>query len=169
MGARRVGIVGAGSVTSLHVPFWQRLGWEVSVHALDGAQALADRYGLEVQPTLEGLLASVDVVDVCTPSASHAEVAAAAVRAGLPVVCEKPMALSFKDALDLAQRGRTSRGDGAAGPRRQVLRPVRGAAPGRRRRRARRPGGPALRARRVAAHRRLVPRRDPVRRASCST
>ena len=100
---RRVGIVGAGSITSLHVPFWQRLGWEVSVHALQGAQALADRYGIQVQPTLERLLGSVDVIDVCTSSASHAGVADAAVRAGLPVVCEKPMALSFKEALDLAQ------------------------------------------------------------------
>jgi myo-inositol 2-dehydrogenase/D-chiro-inositol 1-dehydrogenase len=43
---------------------------------------------------------------VCTPSASHAAVAEAAVRAGLPVVCEKPMALSFKDALNLAQEAR---------------------------------------------------------------
>lgn len=106
MGARRVGIVGAGSVTTLHVPFWKRLGWEVSVHALHGAQSLAERYGLQVQPTLEGLLASVDVVDVCTPSGSHAAVAEAAVRQGLPVVCEKPMALSFKDALHLAQEAR---------------------------------------------------------------
>jgi myo-inositol 2-dehydrogenase/D-chiro-inositol 1-dehydrogenase len=51
---------------------------------------------------LEGLLGSVDVVDVCTSSASHADVAAAAVRAGLSVVCEKPMSLSFEGALDLA-------------------------------------------------------------------
>ena len=74
-----------------------------------GAQALADRYGAEVQPTLDGLLASVDVVDVCTSSSSHAEVAVAAVRAGLPVVCEKPMALSFKDALDLAHEAERRR------------------------------------------------------------
>jgi predicted dehydrogenase len=102
MGAPRVGIVGAGSITSLHVPFWQRLGWEVSVHATSGAHALADRYGMVVQPTLERLLGSVDVVDVCSSSASHADVAAAAVREGVAVVCEKPMCLSFRDALNLA-------------------------------------------------------------------
>lgn len=103
MRGRRVGIVGAGSITSLHIPFWQRLGWELSVHALHGAENLAERYGIQVQPTLESLLGSVDVVDVCTSSASHAAVARAAVGEGLPVVCEKPMALSFDDALDLAQ------------------------------------------------------------------
>jgi myo-inositol 2-dehydrogenase/D-chiro-inositol 1-dehydrogenase len=106
MRARRVGIVGAGNVTSLHVPFWRQLGWEVSVHALEGAQALAERHGLEVQPTLQDLLDVVDVVDVCTTSASHAAVAEAAVRAGRPVICEKPMALSFKDALHLAEEAR---------------------------------------------------------------
>src|SRR3954469_22744210 len=101
MGAHRVGVVGAGNITSLHVPFWQRLGWEVSVHALEGAPALAERYGIDVQPTLDALLGGVDVVDVCTPSATHAAVAQAAVRRGVPVVCEKPMALSYRDALDL--------------------------------------------------------------------
>ncbi|GAB3591661.1 Gfo/Idh/MocA family oxidoreductase [Angustibacter peucedani] len=104
MGTRRVGIVGAGSITSLHVPFWQQLGWEVSVHALQGAEALAERHGLRVHPTLEALVAAVDVVDVCTTSSTHKEVAEAAVRAGRDVVCEKPMALSFDDALDLAQQ-----------------------------------------------------------------
>ena len=102
MSPPRVGIVGAGSITSLHVPFWLGLDWEVSVHALSGAEALADRYGAVVQPTLDGLFASVDAVDVCTSSSSHADVAVAAVRAGLPVVCEKPMSLSFKDALAVA-------------------------------------------------------------------
>ncbi|WP_426594929.1 Gfo/Idh/MocA family protein [Cellulomonas sp. McL0617] len=100
---RRVGVVGAGAITSLHVPFWRRLGWEVSVFALDGAAGLADRYGAEVRPTLDDLLEDVDVVDVCTPSATHVEVAGAAVRAGLPVVCEKPMALTFAAALELAR------------------------------------------------------------------
>lgn len=99
----RVGIVGAGSITSLHIPFWKRLGWDLSVHALQGAESLADHYEIQVRPNLESLLASVDVVDVCTSSASHAAVAEAAVREGIPVVCEKPMALSFDDALNLAQ------------------------------------------------------------------
>ncbi len=103
MRRRRVGIVGAGSITSLHIPFWKRLGWELSVYALQGAESLADRYEIRVQPTMDDLLGSVDAVDVCTSSASHAAVADAAVREGLPVVCEKPMALSFDDALNLAQ------------------------------------------------------------------
>lgn len=103
MHGRRVGIVGAGSITSLHVPFWKQLGWDVSVYALDGAERLADSYGIRVEPSLDSLLGSVGLVDVCTSSASHAAVAEAAVREGRPVVCEKPMALSFDDALALAE------------------------------------------------------------------
>src|SRR6188768_3694161 len=99
----RVGVVGAGAITSLHVPFWRQLGWEVSVFALNGAAELADRYGAQVRPTLDDLLMDVDVVDVCTPSVTHVDVAGAAVRAGLPVVCEKPMALTFATALELAR------------------------------------------------------------------
>ena len=103
MPGRRVGIVGAGSITSLHAPFWKQLGWELSVYALAGAEELADRYGAQVHRTLESLIGDVDVVDVCTTSASHSAVAEAAVRACVPVVCEKPMALSFDEALALAE------------------------------------------------------------------
>ncbi len=40
----------------------------------------------------------IDLVDVCTPGDSHAEIAIAAARAGKAVFCEKPLANSLKDA-----------------------------------------------------------------------
>jgi predicted dehydrogenase len=40
----------------------------------------------------------IDLVDVCTPGDSHAEVAIAAARAGKAVFCEKPLANSVADA-----------------------------------------------------------------------
>jgi predicted dehydrogenase len=40
----------------------------------------------------------VDLVDVCTPGASHAEIAAAALHAGKHVLCEKPLANSLEEA-----------------------------------------------------------------------
>jgi predicted dehydrogenase len=40
----------------------------------------------------------IDLVDVCTPGDSHAEIAIAAARAGKHVLCEKPLANSLKDA-----------------------------------------------------------------------
>jgi predicted dehydrogenase len=40
----------------------------------------------------------IDLVDVCTPGDSHAEIAIAAARAGKHVLCEKPLANTLKDA-----------------------------------------------------------------------
>jgi len=40
----------------------------------------------------------IGLVDICTPSNSHAEIAIAAAKAGKAVLCEKPLANSVKDA-----------------------------------------------------------------------
>src|SRR5204862_389344 len=52
----------------------------------------------------------IDVVDVCTPSHTHFELAWDALEAGKHVLCEKPVAYDFRDTLrarDLARRRRT--------------------------------------------------------------
>ncbi|HSJ15617.1 MAG TPA: Gfo/Idh/MocA family oxidoreductase [Longimicrobiales bacterium] len=51
----------------------------------------------------------IDLVDICTPGDSHAEIAIAAVAAGKAVLCEKPLANSVADAeamLAAAERAR---------------------------------------------------------------
>ncbi len=40
----------------------------------------------------------VDVVDICTPPGTHAEIAMAAAAAGKAVICEKPLAVSYAQA-----------------------------------------------------------------------
>ena len=45
----------------------------------------------------------VQVVDICTPSASHPEIALAALAAGKHVLCEKPLANSLTEAEAMAQ------------------------------------------------------------------
>jgi predicted dehydrogenase len=40
----------------------------------------------------------VDIVDICTPPGTHAEIAAAAAAAGKAVICEKPLAVSYPQA-----------------------------------------------------------------------
>jgi predicted dehydrogenase len=44
----------------------------------------------------------VDLVDICTPGVSHAEIALAALTAGKHVLCEKPLANSLAEAAQLA-------------------------------------------------------------------
>ena len=49
----------------------------------------------------------IDLIDVCTPSHTHFELAWAALEAGKHVLCEKPVAYDFRDTLrarDLARR-----------------------------------------------------------------
>lgn len=50
---------------------------------------------------------SIDVVHVCTPNRTHAEITIAALEAGKHVMCEKPMAINSQDAqkmLDASKR-----------------------------------------------------------------
>jgi predicted dehydrogenase len=42
----------------------------------------------------------VDIVDICTPPGTHAEIAAAAAAAGKAVICEKPLAVSYAQAIE---------------------------------------------------------------------
>jgi predicted dehydrogenase len=45
----------------------------------------------------------IDIVDICTPPGTHAEIAAAAAAAGKAVICEKPLAVSFAQAEKAAE------------------------------------------------------------------
>ncbi|MYS80616.1 Gfo/Idh/MocA family protein [Embleya scabrispora] len=64
----------------------RRLGWAT---ALTDWRELLDRD-------------DVDLVDICTPGASHAEIAVAALAAGKHVLCEKPLANSVAEAEAMA-------------------------------------------------------------------
>lgn len=96
----RVGVVGTGFMGETHVAAWAAEGIHAVVHDIDAgrAAALADRHGARVAESLDELFGAVDVVDICTPTHLHAEVAIAAARAGRHVICEKPMARTLADA-----------------------------------------------------------------------
>lgn len=98
-----VGLIGAGNIAHVHVSAWKALGARVLVHSVAGAEDLAAQYELEVAPTLDGLLAEVDFVDIVTPSATHKEIALAAIKAGRDVICEKPLTLTAGDSLELSE------------------------------------------------------------------
>ena len=56
---------------------------------------------------MHDLFDAVDYVDVCTPGTAHVEPVIAALEAGLPTVCEKPLANSIADCeriVDAAER-----------------------------------------------------------------
>jgi predicted dehydrogenase len=48
----------------------------------------------------------IDLIDICSPGDSHAEIAIAALQAGKHVLCEKPLANSVEDAVRMADAAR---------------------------------------------------------------
>jgi predicted dehydrogenase len=54
----------------------------------------------------------IDVIDVCTPGDSHAEIAVAALEAGKHVLCEKPLANSVAEARAMVAAAATARAGG---------------------------------------------------------
>lgn len=77
-----------------------------------GARRAADRLGFErAYDDVAAMLVDpdVDVVHVCTPNATHAALTLAALEAGRPVICEKPLSTSVEDA-ERMQRTAAARG-----------------------------------------------------------
>lgn len=99
----RVGVVGPGFAGSHHIAAWRRLGVPVEVYGADpeSAELAAGRLGVRRHGSLAELLAAVDLVDVCVPTDRHAEVVLAAAGAGRHVICEKPLARTREQALEM--------------------------------------------------------------------
>ena len=103
-----VGVIGTGMIaTSGHIPAWQFLDEDVEIVAVadileDRAKLIADREGIpHAYGDWEKMLTErrCDVVSVCTPNAYHRDQAIAALQAGSHVLCEKPIATSYEDAV----------------------------------------------------------------------
>jgi predicted dehydrogenase len=81
----------------------------------EAARAVAEKFGWEhVETDWRALIArdDVDVVDVCTPGDTHAEIAVAALEAGKHVLCEKPLANSVAEAEAMAEAAKAARARG---------------------------------------------------------
>jgi myo-inositol 2-dehydrogenase/D-chiro-inositol 1-dehydrogenase len=93
----RIGLIGTGRIGTFHAETLIGLPAVTRVVLHDAlerqAQELAGKLGAEHAPDLDGLLGSgLDGVVIAAPTAFHADLVRAAVRAGVPVFCEKPIA-----------------------------------------------------------------------------
>jgi predicted dehydrogenase len=104
-----IGIVGAGAIIrSAHLPAYRDAGFDVAAIAdIDGerARAVAREFGVEaVYADAEALIASdVDVIDIAIPAEAQPEIALAAISAGKPTLCQKPLALSLPEAARVVE------------------------------------------------------------------
>jgi predicted dehydrogenase len=97
-----VGLIGAGGIARAHLPAWTELGARVTILSTDGhAEQLAAQYaefGVTAVHSLAELLDRSTIVDLCTPTFTHRQLALDAIAAGKHVVCEKPLALTVDEA-----------------------------------------------------------------------
>jgi myo-inositol 2-dehydrogenase/D-chiro-inositol 1-dehydrogenase len=107
MTATRVGMIGAGGVARRHARVLSglpevRLAGVTDVRE-DAARDLAAEHGSEVFPDVGALLAAdPDAVYVCVPPFAHGDAERAVVAAGLPLFVEKPIALNWDTAYEIA-------------------------------------------------------------------
>src|SRR3984893_1344044 len=74
--------------------------------SLDQAKAFAAKWGYESVETDWRKLVDrkdIDVIDICTPNNTHAEIALAAAKAGKMILCEKPLAMNGPEGLNMVQ------------------------------------------------------------------
>lgn len=110
----KMAVVGLGSIARTHIsamralpavrkprvaPVLHTLVTRRPAEVMDEAKAMGFAV---VTDDLEGALAQVDAVDICTPNALHREAVEAAVAAGKAVYCEKPLSSNLADASAMA-------------------------------------------------------------------
>jgi predicted dehydrogenase len=104
----RAGLIGAGFISRAHIEALKRIG--VQVTALCGSEkaaTLAAQWsiphvftGYDFEPLVRH--PEVDVVHIASPNRHHFAQAAAALRAGKHVICEKPMVMNSREMNELA-------------------------------------------------------------------
>ena len=100
-----IGLIGAGAIGTSYADVVTqladtRLKVVCDVDQIAG-HLVADPVGAEYTPSYEQVT-DVDAVIVCTPPATHAEIALHFLRAGVPVLCEKPLAIDLASAREMA-------------------------------------------------------------------
>jgi len=99
----RVGFLGGGFIAHYHGKMLHTSGADVAIAAVHDpdpakAHAFAEASGATVVHDEDELLSGVDAVYICTWTAEHPRLVAAVAERGLPVFCEKPLAVDLASA-----------------------------------------------------------------------
>ena len=106
MDGLRVGVIGSGFIAKQkHLPAWERLGAKAKVVALcdpqiPQAEELAKAHRIpKVYSDVQEMLKTehLDVVDICSPPRTHADIAIKSLTDGAHVMIEKPMAIGIEE------------------------------------------------------------------------
>ena len=106
----RVAVISAGMIANAgHIPAYKNLDSEVELIGICDlnkklAQETAKRFSIpDVFSDAKEMLYDLkpDLVSICTPTSSHVPLVKLSLEAGANVICEKPIALRYKDALEI--------------------------------------------------------------------
>ena len=110
-----IGMIGAGSISDLHAVGFNEESHSKIIAYADVNRALAEtkakKFGaLTFYDSVKDLLKDdrIDAVDICVPTAYHAEVAVQALEAGKHVFLEKPMARTVKECDQIIEASKRS-------------------------------------------------------------
>lgn len=105
----KVGIIGCGKIAQVrHIPeYVSNTDCQLAcVYDLDqkNAHYIADKYNIKAFDTVEELLnTDITAVSVCTSNSTHADMAIKALNFGKHVLCEKPMAATLDECLNMCR------------------------------------------------------------------
>ncbi|SDS90747.1 Gfo/Idh/MocA family protein [Microlunatus soli] len=101
----RIGLVGTGRIGAFHASTLAGLDQVDEVVLTDAvpgaAETLAAEHGYGTAPDVDTLLGQVDGVVITTPTTTHAALLRQTVAAGLPTFCEKPVAMTLDESIEL--------------------------------------------------------------------
>ncbi|MFH5183295.1 Gfo/Idh/MocA family protein [Paenibacillus sp. TAB 01] len=108
----KVGLIGAGGVTELHLGGYKDHQERVNIHAIcdlnvEALNARADQYGIPNRFTnLTDFIenSGVDVAIVCTPTSIRKQVVFPLLDAGIPLFVEKPFSDTLQDAVEITEK-----------------------------------------------------------------
>ena len=104
---RKVGVIGVGFGAQVYIPAFRSEGWDVAAicsRSRDKAAQVATAAniaGLYTDPLELIARDDLDAIAIATPPRAHRDLAVAALRAGKPVLCEKPFAMNAREAAEM--------------------------------------------------------------------
>jgi predicted dehydrogenase len=112
-----VGLIGYGFMGKAHSNAYSKVNHffdlqyrpvlkAICARSADKAKAFAEKWGYESLETDWHKLIErkdIDLIDICTPNNTHADIALAAAKAGKMILCEKPLAMTGTEGLRMVE------------------------------------------------------------------
>ncbi len=104
-----IGLVGVGGMGSVHYANYKEIeGCRVAAvcGSSKRAKETAEKWGLPCYPSIREMVENceIDIVDICTPTYLHHHMVMESLCCGKDTICEKPIALSLKDAKEMLDK-----------------------------------------------------------------